>query len=165
MKPAATEESSKTPTPSPRRHGRLTGNGKKFALKSAAATVALGSVATLAAAQPAAANTPSDSSHTFYVGGMPGVQGLPVTVGWTKDHAWVISSYGAAISAGSGLIASQLCSLTSGETGPLNPVGKACSTAVTAAVTSMVQGHPALTNHGLWIAYYPWGGQRTSGTW
>ena len=139
--------------------------GKKLALKLAAVTVALGSVMTFAAAQPASANTPSDYSQTFYVGATPGSEGMPITVGWTDDHAWVISSYGAALSAGSGFIASLLCAVVSGETGPFNPVGKACSTLVTEVVSSLAEGQPALTDHGLWMAYYMWGQPNTSGTW
>jgi hypothetical protein len=135
-------------------------------MKALTVLVALVSIFTLAAAQPASANTPSDYSSTFYVGATPGFQGLPVTVGWTQDHAWVISSYGAALSAGSGFIASQLCSLVSGETGPFNPVGRACSTLASSIIASLVSGQPGLTDHGLWMAYYVWGGQTTtSGTW
>ena len=152
-------------SPSPKPAKERMRAGKRFALQAAAVTVALGSVASFAAAPPASANTPSDYSHTFYVGGAPGYEGLPVTVGWTDDHAWVISSYGAALSAGSGFIASQLCSVVSGETGPFNPVGKACSTVATQIVSSLVDGQPALTDHGLWMAYYVWGQPNTSGTW
>lgn len=141
--------------------------GRGLAWKSAAAAAAVATVATVGGAQPAAANTPSDYSHTFYVGATPGFQGLPVTVGWTDDHAWVIASYGAAISAGSGLIASQVCSIVSGETGPLNPLGKACSTVTTQVVATLMEGHPAMTDHGLWMAYYPMNvaPKSTAGTW
>lgn len=116
---------------------------------------------------PASANTPSDYSTTIYVGSAPGYAGLPLTVGWTKDHAWVIASWAAALTAGSGQIASELCDAVSGEEIPLvNPVGSACQTLAEQVVAQLVAGRPRLTNHGLWMAFYVWNGRTTtSGTW
>lgn len=46
-----------------------------------------------------AADTPCDYSHSYYVGDSVYSQGQPVTVGRTGDHAWIIASYSAVITA------------------------------------------------------------------
>ncbi|MEU8076036.1 hypothetical protein AB0B31_11340 [Catellatospora citrea] len=144
---------------------RVAGKARRRVLLAILATLFAVTGGILTDPTPAAANTPSDYSHTFYVGATRTTRGLPVTVGWTKDHAWVIASWAATMSAGAGLIASQVCSIASGETGPLNPVGRACSTAVSTVVAELLAGRPRLTDHGLWIAYYVSPFRRTSGTW
>jgi hypothetical protein len=117
-----------------------------------------------AGARPAAANTPSDASYTYYVGATPGYRGLPITVGWTHDHAWVISSYGAALAEGAGQIADRMCEEISGEEIPhFDPVASSCGDLVRDVVAQLVEGHPALTDHGVWAAIYVWGGLRTTG--
>src|SRR6266567_2204359 len=99
----------------------------------------------VAAAPAASANTPSDWSHQ--------VSGTSITIGWTQDHAWLISDYSDVITQGSGYIAGQLCSVIVGEEMP----GQPCSLAVRDLVGPLVNGVPALTNHGIWIAAYPQG--------
>ena len=111
----------------------------------------------LAAAPAASANTRSNWSHT--------IPHSSIQVGWTNDHAWVIADYADAIAYGSGFIAGQVCGIVSGEEGPFNPVSRVCSNLVTSLVQSLLQGHPRLTNHGLWMAFYVWPEHTTAGTW
>ncbi|WP_167384527.1 hypothetical protein [Amycolatopsis tolypomycina] len=106
-------------------------------------------------AGPASANTPSDWSKN--------VSG--VEIGWTHDHAWAIASYGTVLRLGAGVVAGALCSAASGEPGFPNPVAMACSRAVRQVIGQLVAGHPALTNHGIWVARYIWRSVTTSGTW
>ena len=108
-------------------------------------------------APSASANTPSDWSHR--------IAGTSITIGWTSDHAWVIADYADVIKYGSGFVASEVCSVLSGEEGFPNPVGAACGQATRQVVGRLVAGHPALTNHGIWAAFYPWPEHITGGTW
>ncbi|MFL6124809.1 hypothetical protein [Actinophytocola sp.] len=107
-------------------------------------------------AAPASANTPSDWSKNI----------SGIEVGWTHDHAWVIASYGTIIKVGAGAVAGALCGAASGEPGFPNPVSMLCARTVRQIVGDLVAGHPALTNHGIWIARYVIGRTgTTSGTW
>jgi hypothetical protein len=105
-------------------------------------------------ASPASANTPSTWSS--------GIAHTSITFGWTNDHAWVISNYADAIAYGAGFIAGQACAALIHEEGPF--IGKACSGPVTTIVKNLLQGHPRLTNHGLWAAIYL-NLRVTGGTW
>ena len=110
---------------------------------------------TLVNVPSAFANTPSTWSHT--------VAGTSIEYGWTTDHAWVIVDYADAIKYGAGFVAGQVCAVVIGEEGPF--MGSPCSRAVTQIVGSLVQGHPRLSNHGLWVAVYLWPYHTTMGTW
>jgi hypothetical protein len=113
---------------------------------------------TITGAPRASANTPSNWSYT--------VPHTSIEIGWTNDHAWVIADYADVIIQGAGFIAGEICSSVGGEEGPFNPVGEACSRAVEPVVSALVKGHPRLTDHGLWVAFYPWSSpQITKGTW
>lgn len=107
-------------------------------------------------AAPASANTPSDWSTNI----------AGIEVGWTRDHAWVIASYGTIAQVGAGAVAGALCGAASGEPGFPNPVSMMCARTVRQIVGELVAGHPALTDHGIWIARYVIGRTgTTSGTW
>lgn len=104
------------------------------------------------------ANTPSDWSTT--------IAGTAVHIGWTRDHAWVIADYADVIKYGAGFVAGQLCSAASGEPGFPNAAGIACGQAAREIVGDVVAGHPALTDHGIWVAKYVIASTATtSGTW
>jgi hypothetical protein len=105
---------------------------------------------------PASANTQSNWSKSF---------GSGSSYGWTNNHAWVIVTYADAITYGAGEVASVICGVVGGEEGPFNPVSKACSTVASQIAASLVAGHPRLTTHGFWIAYYLWPTYQTDGTW
>jgi hypothetical protein len=112
--------------------------------------LALACLVPLVGAPAAGANTPSSWSGNY----------KGIEYGWTNNHAWAIASYSAAIAQGSGEVAALLCSAAAEE--PV--VGSACRSAVASIASSLMSGHPRLTNHGLWIAYYVWGSGPTSGT-
>jgi len=104
------------------------------------AGIALVFAVPLIAASPASANTPSNWSRTY-----DGVE-----FGWTNDHAWAIASYATSITLGSGEIASLACNAVSdGGFGPI------CSYVVEQVLAPLLSGKPRLTNHGIWVAYYP----------
>jgi hypothetical protein len=78
-----------------------------------------------------------------------------IEYGWTSNHAWAIASYATVITLGSGQVASLICGALIGE-GPF--VGGVCSAPVEMIVNSLVRGHARVTNHGIWVAFYPnWG--------
>jgi hypothetical protein len=133
---------------------RATRTGPRIIVALAALALALSAV--FAMSMPASANTPSDWSRSFGTGS---------SYGWTNNHAWAIVTYADAISYGSGAVASALCGVVGGEEGPLNPVSRTCGSVVRQIAEALTSGHPRLTNHGLWIAYYLWPAYTTDGTW
>lgn len=108
-------------------------------------------------ANSASANEPSDWSYT--------VPGSHIEIGWTRDHAWVISSWTDAIAWGASELAGEICSAISGEPGPFNPTGIACSNAVQPIVQELLADSERLSDHGLWLEYYLWPAETRAGTW
>lgn len=102
------------------------------------------SLAGLALSGSASANTKSNWSAVVD----------SVEVGWTQDHAWLITSYANAIKLGSGTVAGVVCdAISDGGIGPV------CDAIVEQVVAALVKNEPRLTNHGIWAAIYPeaWG--------
>jgi hypothetical protein len=116
----------------------------------AAAAIALALVGSLVSAPAASANTRSNFSAV--------IRG--VEVGWTNDHAWLITSYANAITLGSGEVAEIVCDAVSD-----GGMGPACDYIIEQIVGPLLKNKPRLTNHGIWGALYPenWGRYRTTG--
>ena len=128
----------------------------RWRIATVSAVAAVVGVLGLGAAPSAAANTPSDWSHTL--------PNTSITIGWTQDHAWVIATYSDVIAYGGAFVAGQLCGAMSGEPG-YSGITTACAQAVRPLLYDLTEGHPALTDHGVWVAYYTWPYHATEGTW
>jgi hypothetical protein len=75
-----------------------------------------------------------------------------VTIGWTNDHLWLISSYAAAAIGDASTAAGLGCGMIPG-------IGAAaawsCRGMVATAAQLLFNGWPRFTNHGFSISYYP----------
>lgn len=110
---------------------------------------------------PAIAQRPGASKYVFRTNVIWSRSYGGVNFGWTNDHLWVMASYATLMSADVGAAAGIGCGMIVG--GWAIPV---CAQAVKVTVGVLISGWPRLTNHGVWVSYYPrsiWNGYTTGG--